>query len=237
MIIVIFCAVSLIASIVLFIVSTYEIERYDEKYIYNENGVTRKYGKYIEPAKDKDGKDMHFDYYTEYPCDYHCKKRVSKDDGWDLGDRGSGFSLAGMIVFGIAILATGIPCLVAHGTVDVAKTQTTYEVRIEDLKDRENTIYLTLSGDFNLTVEDSSATTYHVIVDKPVDIMASVNEYNQEVKELKKDLYMEKVCSESPWINWFVSPGFKNVEGYNANAKSYRDILGDNLKTFELNTH
>ena len=45
---------------------------------------------------------------------------------------------------------------------------------------------------------------------------------------------MKKYAYESPWLNWFNNNAFTKLEGYNKDATTYKDILGDSLKTFNL---
>lgn len=177
---------------------------------------------------------------NETPSDYNIRhydlkavkrKKVFCYTDLDTYRAGCGFGLGA--VFLVALLGCGIPCIVNHGPLNQEIYTTKLTVQLDDLHDRQNTIYLTLAGDLNLSVQDDGA-TYHVIVDKPIDMANTINEYNTDVKAFKQELYLEKCRSVSPWTNWFINPGYTKVDGYNASAKTYKDILGDTLKTFEL---
>ena len=177
---------------------------------------------------------------NETPSDYNVrhydlkavrrKKLVCYSD-FDTYRAGWGLGIGA--IFLLALLGCGIPCIVHHGPLNQEVYTTKLTVKLDDLHDRQNTIYLTLAGDLNLSVQDDGS-TYHVIVDKPIDMANTINEYNTDVKAFKQELYLEKCRSASPWTNWFINPGYTKVDGYNASAKTYKDILGDTLKTFEL---
>ena len=189
----------------------------------------------IKELREKAGKDESYepDYYAiKY---YRLKASKKNKLVWsaDFDNYRTGFGLGLGAVFLIALLGCGIPCIVHHGPLNQEVYATKLTVQLDDLHDRQNTIYLTLAGDLNLSVQDDGA-TYHVIVDKPLDMANTINEYNTDVKAFKQELYLEKCRSASPWTNWFINPGYTKVDGYNASAKTYKDILGDTLKTFEL---
>lgn len=135
--------------------------------------------------------------------------------------------------FGLSVLVCGIVCIVANTPTMSAQSYVGITAKIDKLKDKQSVIYQTLAGEMNLPVKEERG-EYHVVIDKPLDMANSINEYNCEVINLKSDLYMNKVMSDDLWINWFVNQGFKEVEGYNDSATDYKDILGDTLKTFEL---
>lgn len=137
------------------------------------------------------------------------------------------------VLFGAAFLVCGIVCIVANAPLMITENCVEATARIDRLKDKQSAIYQTLAGELNLSIKEEQA-VYHVIIDKPLDMAAFIHEYNCEVIDFKKDLYMKKVANDSLWINWFTNPGFKEVEGYNDSATNYKDILGDTLKTFEL---
>jgi len=136
-------------------------------------------------------------------------------------------------LFGIPLLVCGIVCIVTNVPLTTIENRVEITARIDILKDKQFAIYQTLAGELNLSIKEEEA-VYHVIIDKPLDMAAFIHEYNCEVIDFKKDLYMDKVANDNIWINWFVNPGFKEVEGYNDSATNYKDILGDTLKTFEL---
>lgn len=144
-----------------------------------------------------------------------------------------GFGIGLTIIPGFVLLVCGIVCIAAN--TQVAKTERAVEldVTVHKLKARQFTIYQALTGDLNLPVQDTGR-EYHVIIDNPLATSDIIYEYNCEVIDFKKDLYMDKIMSESPWLNWFINPGFKDAEGYNDSATNYKDILGDTLKTFEF---
>jgi len=189
----------------------------------------------IKELREKAGKDESYnpDYYAikYYKLKASIRKKLSCYADFDTYRTGWGLGLGG--AFLLALLGCGIPCMVNHGPLNQEIYTTKLTVKLDDLHDRQNTIYLTLAGDLNLSVQDDGA-TYHVIVDRPIDMANTINEYNTDVKAFKQELYLEKCRSASPWTNWFINPGYTKVDGYNASAKTYKDILGDTLKTFEL---
>lgn len=155
-------------------------------------------------------------------------------DDFDSGDGIlGGFGIGLTIIPGFALLVCGIVCITVN--TQVAKTERAVEidVSVHKLKARQFTIYQALTGELNLPVQDTGR-EYHVIIDNPLTTSDVIYKYNCAVIDFKKDLYMDKVMSESLWVNWFINPGFKDVEGYNDSATDYKDILGDTLKTFEF---
>ena len=175
-------------------------------------------------------------YPDEYTLKYYrlnASKRNKLTFCLDFDSYRAGFGIGLGALFLLALLGCGIPCIINHGPLNQEVYATKLTVQLDDLHDRQNTIYLTLAGDLNLSVQDDGA-TYHVIVDRPIDMANTINEYNTDVKAFKQELYLEKCRSTSHWTNWFINPGYTKVDGYNASAKTYKDILGDTLKTFEL---
>lgn len=171
-----------------------------------------------------------------------CKFEVFYDKGkrklvwssWSFDDytRGIvGFIL--LIIGSLALLVSGTLIICSRSKLSKEEHKVQYEMEIDKLLDKQEAIYLALTGELNLKINDEG-TTYHVLIDKPTEMLNVINEYNSEVKELKKKIYLEKVCEENIWINWFVNPAYKNLDNYNAQAKRYNEILGDALKTFEL---
>ncbi len=134
---------------------------------------------------------------------------------------------------GVPLLVCGIICMCINTPTQRVIQAIENNAKVYTLKDRQSTIYQALTGELSLTVQDTGR-EYHVIIDSPLDIANAIYEYNCQVIDFKKNLYVKKVQYDSPWINWFQNPGFKDVEGYNDSATDYRDILGDTLKTFEL---
>ena len=201
-------------------------------YIYDEKGDCMKYSYDIDDWK---GHDLPRG--ERLPCICKVKRSLEWNSCYDLGDNARGvIGLILGILSLIAFMSTCSFCLIANGPVNQNTLALEVECEIEKLQNKENTLHLTLAGDLGLTVTDTTS-TYHVVVDKPIEIKTAIDSYNNDVLSLKKDLYTLKIKSDSPWFNWFTNPGFKNVEHYNANATSYKDILGDSLKTFELSTN
>ena len=183
--------------------------------------------------KPEDPVDEYYIRYYDTPV--KLKTRLAAN-GVDFDTiRGYAGWITGVVML-IAFAATGITCIAHHGPLHQEEYATKLTVELDDLHDRQETIYLTLAGDLNFKVNDSG-TYYHVIVDKPLDMAQTINEYNTDVKAFKQHMYLEKIRSTNPWTNTFINPGFKKVEGYNGSAKSYKDILGDTLKTFELKSN
>lgn len=159
---------------------------------------------------------------------YRCKKVLASKKirraNWDSSINAIFFFLAiPMVPFGI--------CIGVHSSITINFRTNNYIVKIDDLRDRESTLLMTLKGSYNI---DTNATTYHILIDKPLTTMAEINQYNSDVKEFKSELYKQKVCRDNPWINWLTCPAVERLENYNPDATSYRDILGTELKTFEL---
>ena len=137
-------------------------------------------------------------------------------------------------VFSAFSLLFGLVCLNTQNDIAQENKCVSLTADMEKLTNRENTLRLTLAGDMGFKVTDSQS-TYHVVVDRPIDNKAEVDNYNNDVIEFKRYIYMEKFKLDNPWTSWFVNPGFTRMEHYNPNATCYSDILGDSLKTFELN--
>lgn len=234
MIFVIALGVLTLLGIGLFISGFLEVSR-ERVYIYDEKGDLMKYSCDIDDWRGWKGQDSPKD--ERLPCICKVKRSLEWNSCYDLGDNARGVLglILGMLSL-IAFMSTGIFCIVANGPVNQNTLALNVECEIEKLQNKENTLHLTLAGDLGLTVTDTTS-TYHVVVDKPIEIKTAIDSYNNDVLSLKKDLYTLKIKSDSPWFNWFTNPGFKNVEHYNANATSYKDILGDSLKTFELSAN
>ena len=174
--------------------------------------------------------------YMEVPTTTRTRIVPYHKDHWYYCDFENARGLVGwigVVVFFLAVAISGGISIAHNGPMHQEEYATKLTVALDDLHDRQETIYLTLSGDLNFKVNDGG-TVYHVLVDKPLDMMNTINNYNTDVKAFKQELYLEKVRLASPWVNTFINPGFKRVDGYNDNARNYKEILGDNLKTFEL---
>ena len=174
--------------------------------------------------------------YLEIPTTTKSRIVPYHKSHWSYCDFENARGIAGWIgavLFFLAVAIGGGTSIAHNGPMHQEEYATKLTVELDDLHDRQETIYLTLAGDFNFKVNDGG-TYYHVLVDKPLDMMNTINKYNADVKAFKQELYLEKVRLASPWVNTFINPGFKRVDGYNDNARNYKEILGDSLKTFEL---
>ena len=224
MIVIIILSIVLVLGVGFFFLSGLSFEYYTQ-YIYDEKGDLVEYGHDIENYQ-----KLGLKCYGEYPCRKETFRRLefTGNHEWGMGISGT---IA--VVALIADIWCGIHCAVEHGQLHAAENQLWWEVEVDKLAKREDTLRLYLAGDLNLEVEVET-TTYHVIVDKPIEMKNEIDAYNNDIMDLKQHLFKNKLYITSPWTNWFMNPGFTKLEHYNKNATSYRDILGDTLKTFEL---
>lgn len=143
--------------------------------------------------------------------------------------------LIAAVIAGLGGLPAGINCALSHSPMSVQLEAADLNSEYDKLSYREQTIHKALEGDMGITVEESP-TVYHVIVDNPIDVKLAIDEYNCGVVDFKTNVYKMKVKHDNPWISWFCSPAFEQVEGYNPDATSYKDVLGEHLKTFEVSS-
>ena len=237
MMIIISFIILLVIAAGLFISTFFYINDSDE-WIYDENGKVEQLG-----FKIRDYKKLNLEEYKTYKCKLIHKRKLTKEEWWGLDSKGAAWYLTVGILSFLLALSTGISCICINSSLSQQQHALNISCEIEKLYSRETTLHLALAGDLNLEVEDS-ASAYHVIVDKPIEIKQAIDNYNNDVLDLKKSIYIEKISSENIWINWFINHGFKNVNIknendetvyiYNPNANNYRDVLGDYLKTFTL---
>lgn len=209
-----------------------------EEWVYDENGDVEQVG-----YKIRDYEKLKLKEYETYRCKRIYRRKLTKEEWWDFETKGAIWYLTIGICTFLLALGTGISCICINSPLSQQRHALNISCEIEKLYSRENTLRLTLSGDLSLKVEDSTS-TYHVIVDKPIEIKQTIDDYNNDVLDLKKSIYIEKISSENIWINWFINHGFKNINVldendetvyiYNSDATTYRDILGNYLKTFNL---
>ena len=206
--------------IVTIVCSCFRTVRGKPTYIYNPKGKCTNLGCEIENMD-----ELKLAPLTVYRCDKVLPKGKIKWYGLDFDN--------GIYLFWLIIpLAFLIWPMISNSSLTVNLMLNNYIARMDTLKDRETTLYLTIKGNYNI---DADSNTYHVLVDKPVEIMSEINEYNADVKEFKMDIYTQKTFRDNPWIGWFTCPAFQKLDNYNPQATTYRDVLGNELKTFELN--
>lgn len=219
-------------------ISTFFYIKYFDEWVYDENGDEEHAGYVI-----RDYEKLNLDKCKTYKCKRIYRHKLVREEWWDLEHKGAIWYLIIGICSALLALSTGISCICINSSLSQQQHALDISCEIEKLYSRENTLHLALAGDLNLKVEDLTS-TYHVIVDKPIEIKQTIDDYNNDVLDLKKSIYIEKISSENIWINWFINHGFKNVNVldendetiyiYNPNATTYRDVLGNYLKTFNL---
>ena len=233
MIVMIILLSALVLSILITVLSCFEIE---ETPIYDKNGKYEdEYSNFSKEDKELIKKDNEEeDYisgYDTFPCRVQ-RRLVLGRYGFDLDEAKTGWPFGIGCVLAVACLATGIVCLCANSTNRKQEIYTHYQMEINNLKQEALTIDNYLTGDLVMDIE-ASGSVYHVIVDRSFEIKESIVRYNKEVNSLKADLYMRKVRCSNPWTSWFWCSGAEMVEGYNKDATIYTDIL-PTLMTYEI---
>lgn len=222
----------LLVGVLLFtIINCYTRDTYIR--VYDENGkeiehLTELYNYHkLDVDKLKVARVIHGTKY--YPCRYITKKKLAWEDSETIRFF-VGVFITCLSLFALAIC--GVVGICRNNSIVKAQTTMAYQVRIEDLEDREQTIRNCLKGEYQIqyTIQDG---TYRIILDQPLEMKKSIDEYNKEVRELKQDIYTRKIHLQSPWLNWFTTP-IENLDEYNPDARNYKEVLGDSLKIFEI---
>lgn len=122
----------------------------------------------------------------------------------------------------LSLAFVGIDIYVRYPIV-VQKQYTEYQLKEDDLKLQQTTLRDTLTGKYVIDTDG----TYHIIVDIPNDVRASINSYNKSVLDFKSELYMRHIKARDPLTSWFYCTGYTLIEGFNPSATNYKTIIND----------
>ena len=197
--------------------------RYEIRFYYDPNGEEQKYGRDI---WDQDKYSL--DNWTSYPCKKVTRKFFDIDGTEREGLQWT--SLISLIVLGLGLGGCLVAVIINRVPTAVQTQVVEYEMTIDKLKAREDTLMSLLEGQ----LQQYSEETYHLIIDKPADVADRIDAYNEDVLAFKKSIFNHKIYLDNKWTNWFTNPACTKLQEYNKYATSYRDVLGDTLKTFKV---
>jgi hypothetical protein len=187
-----------IAALVLFLLlmfrDFFKIEEFETCYVLDEKGDYTKYGNDIE-----NWKELKLDEYKKYKARKISKKKVVRNSWYDLEDHIASASLSGIVLLGLIVISA--ICIFTHVSYSVERKEAEITEHIVELE----------------TNKQSLIKFYETGVAKDIDISSSglperIKEHNKDVSSFVTEVKTGVIDKKNPWLNWFVSPAYKNVD-------------------------
>lgn len=195
MIIFIIVIVALVLLFLLMFRDFFKMEEFDIHYILDEKGDHTVYGNDIE-----NWKGLKLDEYRKYKARKIAKKRIARNYHYDLIDDHLCSSILFALTFIGLIICSSI-CIFTHASYSVERKEAEITEHIVELE----------------TNKQSLIKFYETGVAKDIDISSSglperIKEHNKEVSSFVTEVKTGVIDKKNPWLNWFVSPAYQNVD-------------------------